>query len=55
MSTAQVTTIRITKDTREKLASIGSKRETYNEIIQNLLESKGSILAHTAKKEGLHV
>jgi len=37
--------IRVSKETREKLASIGSKRDTYEKIIQNLLESKGSTLS----------
>jgi len=42
MSTQDNTFIRVTKDTREKLASIGSKRDTYNKIIQRLLEKQGS-------------
>jgi len=40
MSTELNTFIRVTKDTREKLASIGSKRDTYNRIIQKLLEKE---------------
>jgi len=40
MSTEINTFIRVTKDTREKLASIGSKRDTYNKIIQRLLEKE---------------
>jgi len=40
MSTEINTFIRVTKETREKLASIGSKRDTYNQIIQKLLEKE---------------
>ncbi len=55
MSTQLNTMIRVSKETRERLASIGSKRDTYEKIIQNLLESKGSTFPYTVKKEGLHV
>jgi len=43
MDTPQVTTIRISKDTREKLASIGSKRDTYDKIIQKMIESRKEV------------
>lgn len=33
-----ITTIQITKETREKLKKIGRKGETYNDIILRLLE-----------------
>ena len=42
MYSQPITTIRITKETREKLASIGRKRDTYENIIQRLLEKQGS-------------
>ncbi len=32
------TTIQISKETREKLKSVGRKGQTYDEIIENLLE-----------------
>jgi predicted CopG family antitoxin len=32
------TTIQISKDTREKLKTIGRKGQTYDEIIENLIE-----------------
>jgi len=51
MSTPTVTTIRITKDVREKLASIGSKRDTYNKIIQRLLETQGSNNSENTRTE----
>jgi len=50
--------IRVSKETRERLASIGSKRDTYEKIIQNLLESKGSTLSLSEQKydtRGNHV
>jgi len=34
---SSVTTIRISKETREQLASKGTKKETYEDIIQRLL------------------
>lgn len=34
----EVTTVRITKRTRERLAELGRKKETYEEIIQRLIE-----------------
>ena len=34
-----VTTIQVTTDLRDKLKSIGKKGETYNEIIERLIES----------------
>jgi len=36
----QTTTIRITKETRDQLALLGSKKDTYDNIIQKILESK---------------
>ena len=32
------TTIQISKETREKLKRVGRKGQTYDEVIQNLLE-----------------
>ena len=40
MSSQTVTTIRISKDTRERLASFGSKRDTYDQIIRKIMEIK---------------
>lgn len=34
----EVTTVRLTKKTREKLAQLGSKNETYEDIILRLIE-----------------
>jgi predicted CopG family antitoxin len=35
----ELTTIKIRKETREKLAEIGSKKETYDDIIRRLIDS----------------
>jgi len=49
---SQETTIRISKETREKLASIGTKRETYNEIVRRLLlEKEGSNISELSPSE----
>jgi len=40
MYSQPVTTIRISKETREKLASRGSKRDTYEKIILKLMEAE---------------
>ena len=37
------TTIQITKETREKLKRIGKKGQTYNDIIEGLLEIGGKV------------
>ena len=34
----EVTTVKVTKRTREKLAELGKKNETYEEIIERLIE-----------------
>jgi predicted CopG family antitoxin len=34
----ELTTVKIKKDTREKLAELGSKKETYDDIIRRLIE-----------------
>jgi len=39
---SDVTTIAISKGLRDKLASLGSKRETYEEILTRLLETRGA-------------
>jgi len=39
MSTLE-TMIRVSKKTREQLADIGTKRETYDRIIQRLLQGE---------------
>jgi len=52
MSNQVNTMIRVSKDTREKLASIGSKRETYNEIVRRLLlEKEGSNISELSPSE----
>lgn len=33
-----VTTIKIRKETRDRLAEIGSKRETYDQILNHIME-----------------
>ena len=35
---SEITTIKVKKETREQLASIGRKGETYEDIIQRLLK-----------------
>jgi len=40
MVNIEVTTIQIKKETREELKSLGSKGETYDEIIRKLIEHK---------------
>jgi predicted CopG family antitoxin len=35
---AEVTTIQITKETREELQKFGRKGETYNQVIHKLME-----------------
>ena len=35
---ADITTVKVTKKTREKLAELGRKNETYEEIIQKLIQ-----------------
>jgi hypothetical protein len=35
---SEVTTIKLKKETRERLAEIGRKKETYDDIIRRLLE-----------------
>jgi len=34
----QYTTIRITKDMREKLEDLGKKAETYNDVLKRIIE-----------------
>jgi len=34
---AEITTVKVTKQTREKLAQLGKKNETYEEIIRRLI------------------
>ena len=33
-----LTTVKISKETRERLAEIGTKKETYDEVIQRLID-----------------
>ena len=40
MSIQELTTIRITKHTRNKLLDKGTKRDTYEDIIQRLLKEE---------------
>ena len=35
---AEITTVKVTKKTRERLAELGKKNETYEEIIQKLIQ-----------------
>ena len=39
---SETTTIAISKGLRDKLAGLGSKRETYEEIIRRLIETVGA-------------
>jgi hypothetical protein len=34
----EITTVKLSKKTRDRLAELGSKGETYEEIIQRLIE-----------------
>lgn len=34
----ELTSVKISKDTREQLAEIGTKKETYDDIIQKLID-----------------
>jgi predicted CopG family antitoxin len=47
MAKSDLTTIQISKETREKLAEMGKKGDTYDEIIQRLLK-----LAESSKEKG---
>lgn len=38
------TTIQVSKETREKLKNIGKKGQTYDEIIENLLEISRKVM-----------
>jgi len=50
----QFTSIRITKDTRQKLAGLGKKSETYNDVIERVIlteqGSKNSTNTRTEEK-----
>ena len=35
---AEITTVKVTKKTRQKLAELGRKSETYEDIIERLIE-----------------
>ncbi len=35
---SEITTVKVTRKTRNKLAELGKKNETYEEIIQRLIE-----------------
>ncbi len=35
---SEVTTVKVTKKTRERLAELGKKSETYEQIIERLIE-----------------
>jgi predicted CopG family antitoxin len=39
MEKTEITTIQISKETREKLADMGKKGETYDDIIKKLIET----------------
>ena len=34
----EITTVKVTKRTRDRLAELGNKKETYDEIINRLIE-----------------
>ena len=40
MARTDTTTIQVTRDTREELKALGSKGETYDEIIKRLIKIK---------------
>jgi len=44
---SEQTTIRISKGTRNELAKLGSKSETYDAIILKLIRKEGSLEAKT--------
>ena len=35
---AEITTVKVTRKTRDKLAELGKKNETYEDIIERLIE-----------------
>ena len=35
---AEITTVKVTRKTRDKLAELGKKNETYEDIIEKLIE-----------------
>jgi len=39
MEKTEITTIQISKETREKLVDMGKKGETYDDIIKKLIET----------------
>jgi len=43
MAKTESTTIQITKETREELKTLGSKGETYEEIIKKLLQNNRGV------------
>jgi len=48
---SQETTIRVSKETRNRLGSIGTKNDTYENIIQRLLEKQGSNNSENTRTE----
>jgi len=46
---AQITTIKVHKKTRDRLALIGNKTETYDDVINKLIDS---YLSSRSKKAG---
>ena len=44
---AEITTVKVTKRTRERLAELGKKNETYEEIIQRLIVQTDHMLSAT--------
>jgi len=53
-SMSEITTVKISKKTRDKLAELGSKKETYENIIERLIEfyEKNNQQRVSAKQEG---
>jgi len=51
---SEITTVKISKKTRDKLAELGSKKETYENIIERLIEfyEKNNQQRVSAKQEG---
>jgi len=50
---SEITTIKVQKTTHERLTSLGKKDQTYNSIIQDLLETKEKIVEHVPKLKTL--
>lgn len=47
----RVTTVKLMKKTRERLAEIGSKKETYDDVINRLIEFFEKNSSHLARED----